>query len=76
MAGGFALFRDWGLCRAKRHSNGVKMAVFSEKLQELPSGWGLRPQAPIAVNCYLAHNLHNQPLSKSSLQGFLIKQML
>ena len=48
----------------------LKWLLFSEKLQELPSGWGLCPQAPIGVNCYLAHNLHNQQLSKSLLQGF------
>ena len=47
-----------------------KWLVFSEKSQKLPSGWELRPQAPIGVNCYLARNLHNLQLSKSLLQGF------
>ena len=33
------------------------MAFFvSKKLQELPSGWGLRPQAPMLVTCSLASN--------------------
>ena len=48
----------------------LKWLVFSEKSQKLPSGWGLHPQAPIGVNCYLARNLHNQQLSKLLLQGF------
>ena len=52
----------------------LKCLVFSEKSQKLPSGWGLRPQAPIGVNCYLARNLHNQQLSKSLLQGFGINK--
>ena len=49
----------------------LKWLLFSEKL---PSGWGLCPQAPIGVNCYLARNLHNQQLSKSLLQGFGINK--
>ena len=48
----------------------LKWLVFSEESQKLPSGWGLRPQAPIGVNCYLARYLHNQQLSKLLLQGF------
>ena len=52
----------------------LKWLRFSEKSQKLPSTWGLRPQAPIGVNCYLARNLHNQQLSKSLLQGFGIKK--
>ena len=46
------------------------MATFSEKLQELPSGWRVRPQAPLMVNCYLACSLHNEELSKLLLQSF------
>ena len=42
----------------------LKWLLFSEKSQKLPSGWGLSPQAPNGVNCYLARNLHNQQLSK------------
>ena len=38
----------------------LKWPLFSEKSQKLPSGWGLRPQAPIAVNRYLARNQLNQ----------------
>ena len=52
----------------------LKWLLFSEKSQKLPSGWGLRPQAPIGVNCYLARNLHNQQLSKSLLQDFGINK--
>ena len=44
----------------------ARIAQKLQKLQELPSGWGLRSQAPIAANCYL----DNQQLSKSLLQGF------
>ena len=46
----------------------LKWLFFSEKLQELPSGWGPYSQAPIGVNCYLARNLHNQQLPKFFLQ--------
>ena len=36
--------------RSDYHLNGVKMAVFSrKKLEELPSGWRLHPQATIHV---------------------------
>ena len=52
----------------------LKWLLFSEKSQKLPSGWGLRPQAPIGVNRYLARNLHNQQLSKLLLQGFGINK--
>ena len=52
----------------------LKRLLFFEKLQKLPSGWGLRPQAPIGVNRYLARNLHNQQLSNSLLQGFGINK--
>ena len=52
----------------------LKWLLFSEKLQKLPSSWGLRPQASIGVNCYLARYLHNQQLSKSLLQGFGINK--
>ena len=43
---------------------------FSKKLQEVPSSWGLRPQAPTEENCYHARNLNNQQLSTLLLQGF------
>ena len=52
----------------------LKWLLFSEKLQELPSGWGLSPPAPIGVNCYLARNLHNQQLLRSLLYGFWINK--
>ena len=63
---------------SKNIQNVIQMALkwlrFSEKSQKLPSVWGLRHQAPIGVNCYLARNLHNQQLSKSELQGFGINK--
>ena len=52
--------------------NGVKIAIFSEKLQELPSVWGLCPPAPIVVTCSLAHNFHNKQL-KIVIAGLLNK---
>ena len=48
----------------------LKWLFFSEKMQELLSGWVLSPQAPIEEYFNLARNLHNQQLSKSLLQGF------
>ena len=66
----------------KCHLNNAKIAVFffSNKMLELSKGlrdffsntkglWA-SPQAPLVVTCSLAHNLHNQQLSKSLLQGF------
>ena len=54
----------------KNVQNVIQMALkylfFSEKIEELPSGWELAS----IVEASLAHNLHNQLLSKSLLQGF------
>ena len=33
----------------KMWSNGIKIVFFSKNLQKSPSGWGLRPQTPIAT---------------------------
>ena len=45
----------------------LKCLLFCEKIEELPSGWEL---ASIVEASSLAHNLDNQLLSKSLLQGF------
>ena len=49
---------------------------FGKKLQELPSSWGLHPQASLVVTCSLTHNLHNQQVSRLLLYTqFQHKQM-
>ena len=52
--------------RSKCHLNGVEIAVvFRKKIAKIALWLGALPQAPIVVTCSLAHNLHNQRLSKS-----------
>ena len=52
----------------------LKWLFFPKKLQKLPNGKGLHPQDLIMITRSLAHNLHNQQLSKSLIQGFWINK--
>ena len=54
----------------------IKMAIFSEKLQELPSGRGLCLQAPILVNLAFSNcskNVQNVVQNGIKMATFFLK---
>ena len=50
------------------------MATFLWEIAKIAQQLGAAPPGPHWVNCYLAHNLHKQQLSKLLLQGFGINK--